>query len=341
MSGGTVSSIRLCIGIRDTRDRVSPVPTAAASKTAGEKGHSRRLSTLMGIKKVCPANVELYVKNCVDEQDQGGIDAISMITSVTFYCEPGKCFVHKEDITYSDVHNKHYPPFTLKRLVLEPCEFNFKIKFRDRSVHFVKQTFDLLLYSETLYECSLNFAAIPKAMAPSPLPSQKFYIEFDLLVPYPFSLTKGSSPQHIASFIEKVSLRPCKYVGYYLDEPLDGLSVSEKLLYELSWKLALVSVPLTADRVALPLVLKLKSPAVKGTSGLSGVASVLTAIESAFDELKVLRRPGIHIGIDVSHYDFEQMKKVTRQYFKFYGKLQYFVFCSISHSHRPYFLHHY
>ena len=109
-------------------------------------------------------------------------------------------------------------------------------------------------------------------------------------------------------------------MGYYLDEPLDGLSESERLLYELSWKLALVSIPLTADRVALPLVMKLKSPAVKGTSGLSGVASVLTAIESAFDQLKVLRRPGIRIGIDVVHYDFEQMRKLSLQYFKFYGE---------------------
>mgnify|MGYP003387222247 FL=1 len=208
----------------------------------------------------------------------------------------------------------------MKKLVLEPCEFNIKIKLRDQSVHYIKQRFDLLQYSEAFHECPLNITKIPKDMTPSPLPSQKFYIEFDLLVPYPFSLTKSSSPHHIASFIEDVSLRPCKFVGYYLDEPLDGLSESERLLYELSWKLALVSIPLTADRVALPLVMKLKSPAVKGTSGLSGVASVLTAIESAFDQLKVLRRPGIRIGIDVVHYDFEQMRKLSLQYFKFYGE---------------------
>lgn len=327
MSVDTTSPLRLCIGIRDTRERDSrkmsgknfPVPLNSSPAGAnGEKRNSKRLSTLLGIKKVCPANVELYVKNCTS--CQGGMDAISMVTSVTFYCEPGTCFVHEEDTSHTDVHNQHYPPFFLKRLVLKPCEFNIKIKLRDQSVHFVKQRFDLLRYSETLHECYLNTTNIPKQMTPSPLPSQKFYIEFDLLVPYPFSLTKGSSPHHIADFIESVSLRPCKFVGYYLDEPRDGLSVSEKLLYELSWKLALVSIPLTADRVALPLVMKLKSPAVKGTSGLSAVASVLTAIESAFDKLKVLRRPGIRIGIDVIHNDFEQMKKLTRQYFKFYGE---------------------
>jgi hypothetical protein len=59
---------------------------------------------------------------------------------------------------------------------------------------------------------------------------------------------------------------------------------------------------------------------VKGTSGLSSVASVMTAVEAAFDELKVIRRPGIRLGINLAHYDFDQIKKLTRQYFKYYGK---------------------
>jgi hypothetical protein len=322
------SLLSLCIGIRDARCSHKNSPQLSdnpVTKPDGDNNH-RRLSTLLGLKKLCPSNVELFVKNCT-KYSRGSIDAISMITSVTFYCEPGTCFVHPEDTSHSDVFIKYYPPFTLKKKVLQPCQFNIKIIFRDNSTHFVKQSFDLLHFKEIKHEYSLNFEKIRnKEIDSSPLPSEKFYIQFDLLVPYPFSLERGSSPQHIAKFIEKVALRPCKFVGYYLDEPLDGLSVSEKLLYELSWKLALVSVPLSADRVALPLVMKLKSPTVKGTAGLSGLASVLIAIESAFDELKVLRRPGIRIGINVARYDFEQLKKLTRQYFKYYGTLMHFMY---------------
>lgn len=309
----SIDTIKLCVGIRDARrSRTSKLPDED-TKTPVE---SRRLSTLLGIKKVCPSNVELYVKSHCENT----CSVLPMITSVTFYCEPGKCFVHEEDTSHTDVYNQYYPPFSLKRLVLEPCEFSIKIKFVDRSFQVIKHSFDLLRYSETVRSFNLNLSKIPQEVTPSPLPSQKFHIVFDLLVPYPYSLEKASSPQHIANFIEKVSLRPCKFVGYYLDEPLEGLSESEKLLYDLSWKLSLVSVPLSADRLVLPLAMQLKSPSVKGTFGLSGLESVLTAIESAFGELRVIRRPGIRVGVDVSCYDLEQLKKLTLQYFKFYGK---------------------
>lgn len=315
------SSLSLCIGIRDTsRDDNKNHPNLLPNKTPiSSNNQSRRLSTLLGIKKVCPSNVELYVKSSC-HKSSGDVDGISMITSVTFFCEPGKTFVHAEDVNHKDTYDQYYPPFSLKKLVLEPCEFSIRIKFQDRSIHFVKLTFDLIHFKEVPFSCFLNLSKIPREVPPSPLPSQKFYVEFDLLVPYPYSLTPSSSPQHIAHFIEQVAIRPCRYVGFYHNAPLDGLSQSEKLLYDLSWKLAMVNVPLSADRVQLPLVLKLKSPAVKGIHGLESVASVMKAIESAFDELKVLRRPGIRVGIDLGRYDFDQIRKLTLQYFKFYGE---------------------
>jgi hypothetical protein len=314
------------------------------------KNRNGRLSALMGLKKIYPINVEIFVKNYGSGSGSGSgegvgggvsgrvsgehsgregggggggggdIDATSMITCVTFFCEPGTTFVHAEDINHTDIYEQYYPPFVLKKRVIAPCEFSVKVKLRDRGVHFIKLQFDMLNYKEVPLDFRLNLSKIPREVPPSPLPSVNFYVEFDLLVPYPYSLTSSSSPQHIAHFIERVALRPCRFVGYYHDAPMDGLSESEKLLYNLSWKLALESVPLTADRVALPLVLKLKSPAVKGTSGLSSVASVMTAVEAAFDELKVIRRPGIRLGINLAHYDFDQIKKLTRQYFKYYGK---------------------
>jgi len=327
------SLFRLCVGMRDSgqEDPKTALELRAINKPVASRNRNGRLSTLMGLKKVYPSNVELFVKNYESNND-GGIDAVSMITSVTFFCEPNTTFVHAEDVNHTDVYDQYYPPFSLKKRVMVPCEFSIRVKLRDRSIHFTKLTFDLINFKEVPLDFRLNISKIPREVPASPLPSENFYVEFDLLVPYPFSLTSTSSPQHIAHFIERVAVRPCRFVGYYHDAPLEGLSKNEKLLYDLSWKLAMVSVPLTADRVALPLVLKLKSPAVKGTSGLSSVASVMTAIEAAFDELKVLRRPGIRVGINAAHIDFDQIQKLTRQYFKFYGKLVVYA-CEMCRCH--------
>ena len=313
--------VKFCVGIRDANNgrRVSVrIPPPTNNDLESRPPQHRRLSEVLGIQKIHATHVELYVRNCGKSGDDED-DATNSINSVTFYFEREKCFQHKEDTSVTYTYSKHYPPFTLRKLVLMPCEFNFKVTLRDKSVHHFKQHFDLIHYNEILHECCLNISKIPREIVPSPLPSQKYYVEFDLLVPYPHSFSKSSSPQKIASFIANVSLLPCKFVGYYLDQYHENLSAKEKLFYNLSWKLALISVPLAGDRIALPLILKLKSPAVKGAYGLAGIARVLNAIESAYDKLKVLRQPGLRVGIDVSRCDLNQMKNLTRQYFKFYG----------------------
>ena len=54
-----------------------PLPiTPVAGGDSEKQNSSRRLSTLLGIKKVCPANVELYVKSCANEQ--GGVNDVSI-----------------------------------------------------------------------------------------------------------------------------------------------------------------------------------------------------------------------------------------------------------------------
>jgi hypothetical protein len=318
--------LKVCIGVRDVRSSLPTRSRKMARKVEAEVKSDNpdefSKTKLLSETKKLP-NMELYVKNGSDRCTRDNVDdSMAMIVSVTFYCEPGSYYVNREDTFHSDTVEEYYPPFAMRKLAVKPCEFNIKIQLRDLSVHFFKQSFDLIHYDESIVECPFDPSNIPPEVSSSPLPSIKFYIEFDLLVPYPFNLKKASSPQYIAEFIENVSGRPCQFVGYYLDEPLEGQSESEKLLYHISWKLALVSVPLCADRVALPHVLKLKSPAVKGTAGLDGLSRVVAAIESAFDELKVLRRPGFRLGLDVSHFDFGQIKNIARQYFKYYDVIE-------------------
>jgi len=120
---------------------------------------------------------------------------------------------------YPKAITKTLPPFAHRGTADRPINIQIVICLEDGSTHTFDHAVDVKNVDNfTLVQCGLNPDANIKPIQPSELSDRTYYVELDLVVPYPHSRNSHCSPHKLTTYLQNRSEMRCIFTGFYPDE---------------------------------------------------------------------------------------------------------------------------